>query len=165
MNYSELPAARTAGIVVQDSSDEVLVYDMESDKAHCLNQTAAAVWKACDGKTSVNDIAEIISSKAGERVPEDLVWLAIDQLSEHNLLERSVQSKFAGESRRSVIKKIGFASMVALPVIASLVAPQSVLASASCVCSGEPGNEFDCPTGGAANCHPFCTPEGVCVPA
>lgn len=158
MNYSELPAARTAGIVVQDSSDEVLVYDMESDKAHCLNQTAAAVWKACDGKTSVNDIAEIISSNAGQRVPEDLVWLAIDQLSESNLLERSVTSKFAGESRRSVIKKIGFASMVALPVIASLVAPKSVMASASCICA----ETSDCEI--TPLCNGVCNQmDGVCV--
>ena len=160
MNHSELPAARTAGIVVQDASHEVLVYDMESDKAHCLNQTAASVWKACDGKTSVEDIASILSSNAGVKVSEDMVWLAIDQLNESNLLEASIRTKFAGESRRSVIKKIGFASMVALPVIASLVAPRSAMASASCVCT----SSINCQTGGSANCPPTCdTVFGICV--
>lgn len=160
MNHSELPAARTAGIVVQDAPSEVLVYDMESDKAHCLNQTAASVWRACDGKTSVGEIAELLSSTAGGKVSEDMVWLALDQLSEHNLLQSSITTKFEGESRRSVIKKIGFASMVALPVIASLVAPQSVLASASCVCT----TPINCQTGGSANCPPNCnTTFGICV--
>ena len=29
--------------------DELLVYDARTHRGHCLNQTAAAVWKACDG--------------------------------------------------------------------------------------------------------------------
>ncbi|HEX8286848.1 MAG TPA: PqqD family protein [Pyrinomonadaceae bacterium] len=129
----QAPTARKNGLVVQEMPDEVLVYDLETDKAHCLNQTAAFVWKNCDGKTSVNEIVAQFEKQQGSKINEDLVWLAIDQLSERKLLENSVATKFAGESRRSVLKKIGFASVVALPVIASLVAPTAVLAVA---CSG-----------------------------
>lgn len=138
MNNSQFPTARTIGLVVQEVPDEVLVYDTETNEAHCLNQTAAMVWNACDGKTSVPEIAEIIGSKAGGSVSDDMVWLAIDQLNEHRLLETEIKTKFAGESRRSVLKKIGFASMVALPIIASLAAPQSVLANTSCTCTTGP---------------------------
>ena len=48
-----VPRARKEGLVVQDMPDELLVYDVDRHKAHCLNQTAALVWKRCDGKTSV----------------------------------------------------------------------------------------------------------------
>ena len=136
MNNSEYPTARKNGLVVQEMPDEVLVYDLDSNKAHCLNQTAASVWKSCDGKTSVADIAEALAMTAGTEISEDLVWLAIDQLSENNLLEQQVRADFAGRSRREVIKKFGLASVIAIPVIASLVAPQSALAASSCRCNG-----------------------------
>ena len=35
------PIARSNGLVVQEMPDEVLVYDLDSNKAHCLNETAA----------------------------------------------------------------------------------------------------------------------------
>jgi hypothetical protein len=129
----QTPMARKNGLVIQETTDEVLVYDLETDKAHCLNQTAAFVWKKCDGNTSVEEIVKQFEKQTGSRIEEDLVWLAIDQLNERKLLEKNIASKFAGESRRSVLKKIGFASIVALPVIASLVAPTAILAVA---CTG-----------------------------
>jgi len=145
-NLQQRPIARNEGLVIQEMPDEVLVFDMETNKAHCLNETAAFVWKACDGNNSVADITKLFGNKSGNPVDENLVWLAIDQLNERKLLEKNVTSKFAGESRRSVLKKIGFASVVALPVIASLVAPTAVLAVA-CSAGQTPAS---C---GAGNCN------------
>jgi hypothetical protein len=71
MINSQFPTARTSGLVVQDVPNEVLVYDLESNKAHCLNQTAAMVWRACDGKTSVPEIARLVGSQSGEKVSDD----------------------------------------------------------------------------------------------
>lgn len=161
MNNSQFPVARKNGIVVQEMPDEVLVYDLESNKAHCLNQTAAFVWRSCDGKTSVADIAGLYASQAGGKVPEDLIWLAIDQLNETNLLEHEVKSGFAGQSRREVIKKIGLASMVAIPVIASLVAPQSAMAATSCTCPA--GVPVQCTA--QVGCGRTCViATGLCAP-
>lgn len=128
------PHARQNGLVVQEMPDEVLVYDLDSNKAHCLNETAALVWRSCDGKNSVADIVRSFEKSNGGKVNEDLVWLAIDQLNENGLLEAGMVSRFTGQSRRDVLKKIGLASVVALPIIASLVAPSSALASTSCLC-------------------------------
>jgi len=153
MNSSQFPIARKSGLVVQEMPDEVLVYDLDSDKAHCLNQTAANVWKACDGNTS---IAELARTFGGGN--EDLIWLAIDQLSENDLLEGKLSSSFKGQSRREVIKKIGLASMIAIPVIASLAAPQSALAAQSCRCQNNSqcsGPNINCPT-------TFCSCSGLC---
>lgn len=164
MTNSEFPIARTSGLVVQEVPNEVLVYDTETNEAHCLNDTAAMVWRSCDGKTSVSAIAEIVGSQSGEKVTDDLVWLAIDQLNEHRLLEKEIKSKFAGESRRSVLKKIGFASMVALPVIASLVAPKSVYAATSCLCpDGPPPGPGNLQCQAQTGCGNTCNPSGVCV--
>ena len=146
MNNPQYPVARKTGLVVQEVPDEVLVYDLDTNKAHCLNKTAAAVWRFCDGKTSVPEIAQFLSSETGATVDDDLVWLAIDQLNESSLLEAQVEPKFAGQSRREAIRKIGIASMIALPIVASLVAPKSAMASASCNCGGT-GNPLNCATG------------------
>lgn len=131
MNNSKNPVARQSGLVVQEMPDEVLVYDMQTNKAHCLNRSAATVWKSCDGTKSVADIVREFDGK----VTEDFVWLAIDQLNENNLLEAGITPRFAGQSRRQVLKTIGLASMVAIPLISSLVAPQNALANLSCSCT------------------------------
>lgn len=153
MNNSQYPLARTNGLVVQEVPNEVLVFDMETNEAHCLNETAAMVWKYCDGKTSVPQIAEILG-EGKDSVSDDLIWLAIDQLNEHKLLEKQVETKFAGQSRREVLRKIGLASMVALPIIASMAAPRSVLAATSCACT-VPTNCSAVP-----GCGTTCTPAG-----
>ena len=135
MKNSQVPIARSSGLVIQEVPDEVLVYDVDNDKAHCLNQTAAVIWKSCDGRNSVTDIARILGAKTGKTVTDDLVWLAIDQFNENNLLEKQVEARFAGQSRRDAIKKIGMAAMIALPIVASLAAPRNAMAAVSCVCT------------------------------
>ena len=163
-NSQQRPVARKEGLVIQEMPDEVLVFDTETNKAHCLNETAAFVWKSCNGTNSVADITQSWGNQSGKPVDENLVWLAIDQLSERKLLEKTVASKFAGESRRSVLKKIGFASVIALPVIASLVAPTAVLAVA---CSGVQ-TASSCGSGNCnrgtpcSSCNPACVAPAVC---
>ncbi len=160
MNNSQNPVARKNDLVVQEVTDEVLVYDLSSNKAHCLNETSAIVWKSCDGTNSVSDIAKLVASNTGANVSEDLIWLAIDQLNESDLLEQEIKSSFAGHSRRDVIKKIGLGSMIALPVIASLVAPSNAFGAVSCACT-VPGN---CSTQPGCPSTVNCNPAGVCAP-
>jgi hypothetical protein len=154
MNSSQVPVARKEGLVIQEMPDEVLVYDLDTNKAHCLNQTAAFVWKSCDGRNSVADITKLVGADSGNTVPEDLVWLAIDQLSEKNLLANDLKANFNGSTRREVIKKIGLAAVIGIPVVASLTAPTSVMAAVSCACtvvaecSALPGCPVNACTGG-----------------
>jgi hypothetical protein len=154
------PKARHQGLVVQEMPDEVLVYDLDSNKAHCLNSSAATIWKACDGTRSVTDIITEIERSGEGRVSEDFVWLALEQMQENDLLETQLTKRFSGQSRRQVLKTIGLASVVAVPVIASLVAPKSALAAVSCTCNPANGN-IDCLAPG--NCNPTCT-AGHCTP-
>lgn len=160
MHNSRNPLARKNGLVIQENPDEVLVYDMNSNKAHCLNETSALVWRSCNGSNSVSDIVRELEANSGKPVTDDIVWLAIDQLNDNGLLEEGTTKRFAGQSRRDVIKKIGLASMVALPVVASLVAPSSVLAVGSCACTA-PGNCATVPAGctSMVNCN-----MGTCAP-
>ena len=141
MSELQTPKARKRGLVVQEMPGEMLVYDTETNKAHCLNDSAAFVWISCDGVNTVSDIVREFETNSKGTVTEDFVWLAIDQLSSKGLLEAKVEPKFKGKSRRDVLKTIGLVSVAALPIIASLAAPQSALAATSCNCS----RSSDCP--------------------
>jgi hypothetical protein len=128
------PRSREEDLVVQESDGEVLLYDTRSDKAFCLNQTSAEIWNACDGKNDVHEIANMISNGPNAKLNEDVVWLALDQLKQNDLLSKGseFEKPFGGLSRRDVIKKIGLSTAMALPVVFSLVAPKPIHAQTAC---------------------------------
>src|SRR5688500_8574032 len=99
------PRARTKGLVVQALPDEVLVYDLERHKAHCLNHTAAFIWKFCDGQTSVAEMVHILTQEMKAPVPGAVVWLALQQLGRAYLLEERIHPPGGGDgmSRREVM--------------------------------------------------------------
>jgi hypothetical protein len=118
------PLARQSSLIVKEIEDETLVYDLEADKAHCLNVTAARVWKSCDGKTTVSEIAEQLGSSLNQPVDESVVWLALDQLEKFKLLEKApvAPARLSGMSRRQAVRALGVAAIV-LPMVTSLVVP------------------------------------------
>ena len=59
-----IPQARQEGLIVQELSEEVLVYDQQRHQAHCLNQTAAVVWRQCDGRRGAQEVARRASGNA-----------------------------------------------------------------------------------------------------
>lgn len=146
------PVARKNGLVVQELPDEVLVYDVDRDKAHCLNQTAAMVWQHCDGSASTAEIAQSLEEKLHTPVDEKVVWLALDQLGRNDLLAEQPMppSMFAGLNRREMVRALGIAAAITIPVVTSIVAPTPAQAS-SCLPSGA-----SC-TSGAQCCSGTCT--------
>lgn len=155
------PIARKHDLVIQQADNEVLVYDLNTNKAACLNETAAFVWQNCDGSNGIADIAQALGRKTNSDVNDDLVWLAIDELSKNKLLEEKVAAEysFAGISRRDVIKKIGLGTMIALPIIASLVAPTAIHANSACVAGG--ACTCNAPSGGMSG--QVCTASVSCM--
>ena len=82
------PKAREEELVVRELGDETLVYDLKSHKAHCLNRTAALVWKSCDGRRTIREIAAAVGREAGAQVDERVVWLGLERLNRVRLLAR-----------------------------------------------------------------------------
>ena len=130
----KLPKSRSKGLVVQKSDGETLLYDVKNDRALCLNETSSLVWKHCNGKSSFSQIAERLSNQLKVPIADEFVGLAIDQLKKEGLLENSddIETGFEGQSRRDVIREVGFASLVTLPIVSSLVAPTAANAQ-SCL--------------------------------
>jgi hypothetical protein len=151
MNRSNqlFPKARRREIIVKELENEVLVYDETNHKAHCLNQTAALVWKFCDGRTSIPRMTQLLEKETSGTVPEQTVWLAIKQLEGSRLLDvpAAQRALIPQVSRRAVMRTIGIAA-IALPIITTITNPTAASA-ASCKTAGQP-----CTGAGLGNCCP-----------
>lgn len=154
MNFIK-PVVRTRDLVVQEHGDEILIYDLTKDRAMCLNTTAAAVWRACDGTRTVSDLAALVGS-------DDVVWLALAELKKEELIDQepATPEKFSGMSRRQVMKRIGLSSVIAVPVIMSLLAPPAHAAASTCSAGNPPGPGVG--SGGTCYCSPAIPTGSTC---
>jgi hypothetical protein len=160
------PEKRRDGLVVKELGEEVLVYDLQAHKAHCLNPSAARVFERCDGATSIRTITRSLRDEMGTEVDEAWVWLALDRLGKAGLLEGRVgpPSGDLRVSRRELVKKAGLGLAVLLPLVTSMVAPTPAEAAATCVasCTGKPFGT-PCSSTAPANCLCSCDGAGACI--
>jgi peptide-methionine (S)-S-oxide reductase len=121
------PKARRDRLFVQDVGDEIVIYDQENRKAHRLNPPAALVWRACNGRASVADIAEKLRPKLGAGVSENFVRVALARLEAAWLLECTVgQPPDEGRERRRAFLRKGAAAgamSLIMPIVATLPRP------------------------------------------
>lgn len=134
----KLPSSRTENIVVQETDKELLIYDLLTNQAFCLNETSALVWQNCDGTKEILQIARTVGKQLGCEVTDELILLAIEGLKKENLIEAATTP--TNFNRREVIKRIGLGSSIALPIIFSVSAPtaiaaQSVSCTTTCICA------------------------------
>jgi Coenzyme PQQ synthesis protein D (PqqD) len=179
------PRGRATGLLIRNLDEEVLVYDLERNQAHCLNRTAALVWSHCDGLTTVRELVELLQSQLGMRADEQTVWHALLQLGKDHLLEQEVSHPLTqrGMTRRQLMQRAG--TVVAAAAVTSIVVPSVAQAASgvlvctagtvnlscvsgpqgqrcqNCVCaicgpSGAPDGTFACCTNGLACCKGVC---------
>jgi hypothetical protein len=153
------PRARSSDLTVEAIGEELLVFDAARNRAHSLNATAARVWRACDGKRNVAQLAAVCDLDA------ETVELALERLDGCRLLENS-RPRLNGEAprvnRRAVLRKAALTGAglgVALPVIRSITAPTAAHAqSISCLLAPCPGGTGCCSSyfcGSLALCSSF----------
>lgn len=82
-----LPVAREkASLLVQELPDETVVYDKQQHKAHYLNTATALVWKHCDGKTRVGEVAQLLENQLHITSGTVEVLLALGELKRFKLV-------------------------------------------------------------------------------
>jgi hypothetical protein len=117
------PRARADDLLVEPIEHELLVCDVRSDSAHVLNETAALVWRACDGRRTASEL------EAHCRLDASTVELALQSLRDCHLLEEDAPPP--GVSRRTVLQRAALAGAglgAAMPVISSVVLPTPAMA-------------------------------------
>jgi hypothetical protein len=157
------PNARQDDILTDQLLDETLVYDLQRHKAHRLNKTAAAIWRRCDGQTTIAELAASLP-KLGLPADTELVKYTLTRLEQAHLLQERITPALGGPwiSRRVMLRRLAQAGTVAvlLPVITSITAPTPAMA-ASPSCIGEHGivgtinGEGDCVPGKTPCCNSF----------
>lgn len=125
------PLARSDELIIEELEDEVLVFDKKNNRAHCLSGSAARVWRACDGSSDPEMLAEALD------LDVDTVSAAFDELESAELFERGLEvfesngngnGNGHGITRRQLGKRsaqVGGAVMAA-PLILSITAPTAL---------------------------------------
>ena len=147
-----LPLARKAELLVRAVNEELLIYDLERHKAHCLNRTAALVWGQCDGKATVAEVARLVGEKLETPLDEETIRSALSQLDRAGLLQgRITQADNARRlSRRQAMRRLGVAAAATVPIVTTIVAPRAAEAG-TCTPAGETCTGLPC-CGSATRC-------------
>src|SRR5438477_4599387 len=100
-----LPLARShAELLVEELADELLIFDRVRQEGHCLNRTAALVWRHCDGVTTVGELAAVLEG-AGMNDGRAAVAAALAQLEGAHLVAAPVEKHHAAPARRRVSRR------------------------------------------------------------
>ena len=140
--------------IVRQLCDELLVYDKATNKAHCLNESAAEVWNLCDGKRTVAEIVPLLKKKAKATTDEQLLWMALLRLEKAGSLQNNLplSGPVCTLSRREASRRVGAtAAALAVPVIASILVPKAA-AAVSCSTLGGVCNPRPCCAGMLLTC-------------
>ncbi|HEV7808941.1 MAG TPA: PqqD family protein [Solirubrobacteraceae bacterium] len=116
------PAAREEDLLVEIVDGEAIIYDLRSNDVHHLDERALAIWRACDGRTTIQQIANA-SVDAGSVEP------TLRALDAAGLLEQVGELR----SRRQLLVAGGVAA--AMPIVATVAAPTPAMAASPKPCT------------------------------
>jgi hypothetical protein len=144
------PLARKEKLTIRELPEETLIYDLERHALHCLNRTAALVWKHCDGRHDAAALAALLAGKLGlpAEEAEAAARLALEQLGRRKLLQEAVAPPEGEErlTRRGALRQMTVAAAASLPLIMTLKSPSVAWAQMP------PDGSFQCTS----------APRGVC---
>jgi hypothetical protein len=136
----DFPKARKKGLLVEEVAGELLVYDSSNDRAHCLNESAATIWKHCDGVRSVGAMAAHLFPELPSDDGQRFIQLGLERLRRRHLLDEAGAAPIVDLSKRQLLKKIAIvatAAGVLAPLVSTVIAPTPANAF-SCMPSGMP---------------------------
>jgi Coenzyme PQQ synthesis protein D (PqqD) len=139
------PKARTKDLLIEEIGGEVLVYDLTTNRAHCLNPSAASVWKHCDGSRTVPELAGHLFPEVPGSSGEQIVNIALERLGRRRLLEGEIQAPTPDLSRRQLLRRVAVTVAVlgiAAPLVSTVIAPTSAYAFSGCFPAGMPCTSF-----------------------
>jgi outer membrane biosynthesis protein TonB len=120
-----MTAKRVEGVHLEHAADEILVMKPGTLEAHALNQSAAAVYELCDGKTSKSDMAAAIRRRTSLPADEEIVDLALAELVDAGLVALDNPEPPSTITRRSLIRRLALSSVATmmLPVVETILVP------------------------------------------
>jgi hypothetical protein len=120
---SPTPKARSQGLKIEEMDDELLVYDLERNRAHSLNAGATVVWRLCNGERTIEAINIAAAEALGVEPDMAMVQEALRHLDRAGLLQTGDAD---ASERRKLLRKLGWAAIV--PFVATIAMPSSAYA-------------------------------------
>src|SRR5438045_1010547 len=143
----ENPRKRTT-VTTAAGRDGLHLFDHQKQQAYALNTTSALVWQHCDGRTTPEELMELMrqNRNVSRAQAEQLTWLALDELGKANLLDDEVtrphplSSKLTRRQMLTTFATAGVALAV-VPMVA-LVTTQARAEALPATPNGEPMTYF-----------------------
>lgn len=136
------PQARRRGLLVDQVGHETIIFDEEWKEAHSLNRMASVVWRHCDGKHAVPELAALLGKELGIEANDSIVRYALDMLASAHLLQDEAEAQL---TRRAAMKRVAAAGVAAaaLPTVITLVTPTPAMAESGGITPPPvPGEDF-----------------------
>lgn len=135
-------------LIAKALENELLLFESESNTAHCLNAMAAQIWTACEQQRTAAEITEFLQLQTPD-LQEEIVFECLKRMADGGVLE-VIHPDSVSLQRRALIRRAGLVAAALLPIaITSVVIPPAAEA-ASCAQLGQACS----PT------HPCC-PGGI----
>ena len=135
-------------ITTPAGGDGLQVFDHQQQQTYALNTTSALVLQHCDGRTTPEQLTELVRRKSNvsHGQAEQLTWLTLDELGKANLLEAEVTRPHLVTSaitRRQMLTTFATAgiALAVVPVVA-LVTTQAKAQALPATPNGEPMTYF-----------------------
>jgi hypothetical protein len=139
----ENPRKRTT-VTMAAGGAELHVFDHQQQQAYALNTTSALVLQHCDGRTTPEQLMELVrqNSNVSHAHAEQLTWLALDELGKAKLLEAEVarpRQLPSNLTRRQMLTTFATAgvALAVVPMVA-LVTTQARAEALPATPNGEP---------------------------
>lgn len=162
---AQVVRARSERLVTKTVGDEIVIYDLDTDKAHLLNPASAVLWRLCEKGATVGMLRAALEAELNTNGHTDeLLWTALDDLSKAGLLETdtSFVGRPTGMTRRSLLKKAGIVALAA-PAITTILAPPAAAQTTGGTCIQPILGSNACDGGGCCS-GSTCEGGGCCVP-
>lgn len=151
-------ATRSRALVAKDVGNEVVLYDLETDKVHLLDPRASVIWRLAKEPIALDDlVTEATTHLAADEPWREEVLAIIDELASHGLLDEAGAPSLL--DRRRVLKLAGAAALAA-PAITTILAPPAAASHSD----GAPTALGQiCPGGTGTHCSGgVCGTDGRC---
>ncbi len=121
-------------ILIEELDGEGLIYDLTLHRAHSVNAFGLAVFRALDGKTTVEQVARQLQGSVPGAVETSDVLQAIAELQKAQLIVPP--RLLPNRGRRKFIGQIALTTglSVAVPMVFSIVAPSVAEAASAVTC-------------------------------
>jgi hypothetical protein len=110
-------------ILVEEMSDEVLVYDLDRHRAHCLNPTAAFLLQHADGTRDLGQLTSLAAEEFDTPASEEVIRVGLKRLERAKLVRWDAQPSVPeGMSRRKALRQLATLGL-AIPAVMTIVSP------------------------------------------